>query len=232
MSKKKGILYCVGTGPGDPELITVKAIRIMKECGAVAFAVDAKGERLAYSIAQNAFPGLKEKQQIPVYTPMVMDKKTLQESHKTAAESLKAVLDTGVSVAYLTLGDPSVYASCMYPAKLVAEGGYAVEMVPGVPSFCAVAARLGEPLVLGSEELHIVPAWRQVESALDYPGTKVLMKAGSHMGTLKKMLSKVSGAVRAVECCGMQGEEIYRCTEELSENSSYYTVVVVRGDEH
>ena len=159
---------------------------------------------------------------------MTKDREVLARCHKRAAEQIADCLKKGRSVAYLTLGDTSVYASCMYPAGLVREAGYPVEMVSGVPSFCAAAARLGEPLVSGAEQLHILPSSYPLAEGLAYPGVKVLMKAGSRTGKVRELLTGENLRVQGVERCGMDGERVYRSAEEMDEQAGYYTVLVVK----
>lgn len=103
-----------------------------------------------------------------------------------------------------------------------------MEMVSGVPSFCAAAARLGEPLVSGAEQLHILPSSYPLAEGLAYPGVKVLMKAGSRTGKVRELLTGENLRVQGVERCGMDGERVYRSAEEMDEQAGYYTVLVVK----
>ena len=104
-----------------------------------------------------------------------------------------------------------------------------MEFISGVPSFCAAAAVLGRPLANGSEQLHIIPSSYNVEEALSLPGTKVLMKAGSRMAKVKKLLEENGYEAQGVQRCGMEGEKIYRSTAELDEEAGYYTILIVDG---
>lgn len=233
-SMKRGTLYCVSVGPGDPELLTLKAVRIIRQCPAVGLSMDGKGEGrescVAYRIASGAVPELKEKEALFLRIPMTKERAVLERSHREAAGAIIRFLEQGKDVAYLTLGDTSVYASCMYPAALVKEAGWQVEMVSGVPSFCAAAARLGLPLVSGSQQLHIIPSSYEIEESLSYPGVKVLMKAGSRMPQVKELLLAEGCQARAVERCGMEGERVYEGVGEIPEGAGYYTVVIAGGE--
>ena len=238
----KGSLYCVSVGPGDPELMTLKAVRIIRQCQVIALSADRRaaglmegkdtcGERMkcvAYAIARGAVPQLDEKEILPLSMPMTKDRRNLEESHKEAAGAIERILSEGKDVAYLTLGDASVYASCMYPATILKKRGWPVEMVSGVTSFCAASARLGEALVSGPEQLHILPSSYQVEEALKLPGVKVLMKSGKELGTVKELLEARGDEVTAVERCGMEGERIFHSLEELPSDAGYYTTLIVR----
>lgn len=232
---KQGILYCVSVGPGDPELLTLKAARVIRQCPVTGLSMDGKGEGrescAAYRIASGAVPELEEKEALFLKIPMTKDWEALNRSHKEAAQAIIRCLEQGKDVAYLTLGDVSVYASCMYPAALVREAGWQVEMVSGVPSFCAAAARLGTPLVSGSQQLHIIPSSYEIQESLGYPGVKVFMKAGSRMPQVKACLAASGGRVRAVERCGMEGERVYEGAGEIPQEAGYYTLVIAEEKE-
>ena len=135
----KGILYGVGVGPGDPELLTAKAIRLLRECDAIAAPKSADGRQTALDIAS---PYIGQDKTILLFDmPMTHDKQVRNASHDAAADALCALLDEGKTVVFLTLGDPTVYSTYWYVHRRVAARGYAAELVPGVPSFCAAAAR-------------------------------------------------------------------------------------------
>lgn len=237
-----GTLYCVSVGPGDPELMTLKAVRVIRRCQVIALSADGRAaglmegkdnheERMkcvAYAIAWGAVPQLDEKEILPLSMPMTKDRQSLKKSHEAAAAAIKTLLEEGKDVAYLTLGDTSVYASCMYPAAILKKDGWPIQMVSGVTSFCAAAARLGETLVSGPEQLHILPSSYGVEEALNLPGVKVLMKSGKELGAVKELLKTRSDEVTAVERCGMEGERIFHSLEELPPDAGYYTTLIVR----
>lgn len=152
----KGILYGVGVGPGDPELLTAKAIRLLRECDAVAAPKSADGRQTALDIAS---PYIGQDKSILLFDmPMTHDRQARNASHDAAADALCALLDEGKTVVFLTLGDPTIYSTYWYVHKRVAARGYAAELVPGVPSFCAAAAAMGRALCEDGEMLHIIPA--------------------------------------------------------------------------
>ena len=175
----KGKLYGVGVGPGDPELLTAKAIRILGECDVIAVPQSENGGRTALEIATCY---IKDKPVRAFDMPMTHDRAARNASHDAAADAICALLDEGKNVAFLTLGDPTVYSTGWYVHKRVVSRGYDAELIPGVPSFCAAAARLGRALCEDGEMLHIIPASHGKErEGLALPGSKVLMKAGRGM---------------------------------------------------
>ena len=130
---RKGTLYGVGVGPGDPELMTLKAVRLIRENEVIALPGEIPEKTAAYRIAVQAVPELAEKKLIPIFFPMTMDRAEQQKEHERGAEKLKRLLDTGRNVVFLTLGDPSIYSTFSYVQQLVEADGYPAEMVSGVP---------------------------------------------------------------------------------------------------
>lgn len=225
---RKGILYCIGVGPGEPELMTLKAVRMIKECQVAAIPHVDRAQCVAYQIAVQAVPELEEKELLCLDMPMTKDKDLLARSHETAAGRLLEQLEQGKDVALLTLGDSSVYATSVYLGGRLEDVGIEIQMVSGVPSFCAAAARLNIPLVKNSEELHILPASYQIEEGLKLPGVKVLMKAGRKLSQVKQLLTQGNYQVTMVENCGMPGERVYRTVEEIPEDAGYFSLLIVR----
>ena len=143
---KKGTLYGVGVGPGDPELLTVKAVRLLQRCPVIAAPQTRSGETLALDIVRQALP-LAGKTILPLYFSMERDRALIRAAHERAADAIQAHLDGGEDVAMLNLGDVSIYATWGYVMELVRGRGYETAMVPGIPSFCAAASRLDATLV-------------------------------------------------------------------------------------
>lgn len=224
----RGCWFGIGVGSGDPELMTLKAVRIIKECGVIVLPHQNREQCVAYQIAVKAVPELAEKTILCLPMPMTKDQTVLEQSHRQAAERIVEYLDQGVDVASLTLGDTCVYSTCLYIEERLSQMGYQTNLVNGIPSFCAVAARLGIGLVNGREELHIIPASYQIEEALKLPGVKVLMKAGRSIPKVKQLLKERNLECIMVENCGMDGERIYRSVEEIPDDTGYYALFIVR----
>lgn len=217
---KKGKLYGVSVGPGDPELMTLKAVRIIKEADVIAIPHREKEKCTAYQIALRAVPELAEKTILPIDMPMTKDAQRLEHAHRSGAAQVMAELERGHTVAFLTLGDVTVYSSCQYIYQRVREQGYDGELISGVPSFCAAAARLDRALVSGNDRLHILPATYDLADCSTLDGVKVLMKPGKNIAKIKKLGGRLCG----VENCGMAGERVYGCAEEIEEKQGYYSL--------
>lgn len=246
------ILYGVGVGPGDPELMTVKACRLIRENEVIAVPGKTPRDSVAYQIAVQAVPELADKTLVSVDMPMVRDREELRRYHQAAARQLERWLDQGKNVVFLTLGDPSIYSTFSYLSRIAANDGYSTEMVSGVPSFCAAAACLNMPLAEGSEPLHIFPvtgthgrhsaATPQLETSggkssnqekdvsltFAAPGNYVLMKTGSRMAEMRQAIQESGRKAAAVENCGMSDEKVYRTLAEMPDEGGYFSLVVVK----
>ena len=229
-----GTLYGVGIGPGDPELITLKAVRIIGRCPAIVVPKSGDGERMALNIARQALPSLEGKQIIELDMPMTRDVAHLRLSHIRAADEIICFLKNNVDVAFLTLGDPSVYSTYIYVHRIVKEKGYKAEIIPGVPSFCAVSARLGDGLVETSQALHIIPgSYGDLDDQLLLSGTKVLMKCGKSFSEVQQKLrdAGLSQNAKMVENCGLVTEHVYDSLEDADLSAGYFSVIVIKDDQ-
>lgn len=226
-----GKLYGVGVGPGDPELLTLKALRVIESCGMIAVPGKRPEETTAYKIVRGAYPDIDKKQLLGAAMPMTKDEEKLREHHVRVVSDICRYLEEGKDIAFLTLGDPTVYSTYIYIHKKVAEAGYETEIVNGVPSFCAAAARLGIGIAEKEQQIHVIPASYQIREALELPGTKVLMKAGKKLPEVKVQLREKKEQVIMVENCGMQEEHIYYGVEEIPEDAGYYTLIFVKEGE-
>lgn len=222
----KGTAYCVGVGPGDPELITVKAIRRIRENEVIAVPGRNAKESVAYQIAVQAVPALCEKKLLPIPMPMVKDRGQLEDAHREGAALIKHYLDNGENVVYLALGDPTIYCSFSYLQRILEVEGYPVVLVSGVPSFCAAAARLNLPLTEWDEPLHVIPSVHNTDEKLDQPGTYVLMKSAGHMKAVKEMLTSSNREASAVLNCGMESEQVCRSIEEIPDDAGYFSLII------
>lgn len=225
-----GILYGIGVGPGDPELMTLKAVRLIAESDVIVVPGKEVKKSVAYEIAKGAYPQIDQKNLVCIDMPMTKDKKILQESHQNGINTLCEFLKEGKKVSFLTLGDPSIYSTYMYLQKGVQKAGFEVCMISGVPSFCAVAAALKTSLTEKEGMLHIIPATYGVKDSLSYSGTKIYMKAGKKLNKLKEALRKEQQQVMMIENCGMTDEKIYKDINDLPDEAGYYSLVIVKEE--
>lgn len=219
---RNGVLYGIGVGPGDPELMTLKSVRLIEESDILFLPAKSREECMAYRIAAQAIGHLAEKEYLCHEFPMVSDKELVDQAHDEIAKLLAEELDQGKAVAFLTIGDPSIYSTYSYIQERLAADGYEVKTVSGVPSFCAVAARLGIPLGLGAEEIHILSGYHEghmlskqkgLENDVFHQedkGTRIYMKSGRQLETLLHHLQDEMRCreiqVYVIANCGLENE--------------------------
>ena len=223
-------LYGVGVGPGDPELMTIKAINAIKRSKTVCFPGKSEDSSIAFNIAKQAIPEIDDKIKICVDFPMTKNPEVLEEAHSKITNQINELLKEG-DVALLTLGDPGVYATYSYIALRLKNSGVDVETIAGITSFSAAAAKLGIPLTLADEELHVIPSSYSFEEAFNLEGTLVFMKSGKSYENLVKYIkeNKAELDVCMVENCGMTNERLFVGAKNLPETSGYFTIIIVRG---
>ena len=205
-----GTFYGVSVGPGDPELLTLQAVRLLRQCPVLAAPQTASGQMLALDIARGV-ADLSGKTILPLQFVMSRDAAVLRASHETAASAVRPFLDAGQDVAMLNLGDVSIYATFGYLQEILQAQGYATAMAAGVPSFCAAAARLNQPLTGGMDAPLTIAPGSRADEVLDAPGTKVLMKTGRQLPALLGTLDAHGALSRsALVCsCGLPDETIF-----------------------
>ena len=224
----EGILYGIGVGPGDPELMTLKAVRLLKEADLIAAPGQDVRETAAFRIAAQAVPEIGEKELLPVEMPMVVDREVLEEAHRAGAKLLEGQLAAEKRIAFITLGDPTVYSTFTYLEKRIRADGFRTEYVSGVTSFCAAAAALRVPLAEWQEPVHIIPAVHKRPGELLYPGNCVLMKSGRRMKEVKEYLREQDRAVWMGVNVGMPGETLYRSLEEIPDEAGYFALIIAK----
>lgn len=228
---KKGRFYGVSVGPGDPELLTLKAVRCLERCPVLAAPQTASGRMLALDIARGA-ADLRGKTILPLHFVMSREEEALRASHQEAAEKVRVCLDAGQDVAMLNLGDVSVYATYGYLEEILKEQGYETHRIAGVPSFCAAAARLGCSLTGGMEQPLTIAPGRHVEQVLAAPGAKVLMKTGRRLPkTLDALRERGLLANSAMVCnCGLPDEAVFPALTDYdpAQDAGYFATILVK----
>lgn len=227
-----GILYGVGVGPGDPELITVKALRILGKSDLVILPAGNKEKCYAFQIVKRVYPEICNKEIVCLEFPMIKNEEELRKRHDAIYEEICSFLDKNKVAAFLTIGDPTIYSTYMYMHKRMKESGKGAEIISGVPSFCAAAAALNIALGENKEEIHIIPGNYDNKSALQYQGNKVFMKSGKQLGALINELKKSQYnnniSVLGISNCGMENESVYDNIDEIGKEDSYFTIVIVK----
>ena len=229
----RGKFFGIGTGPGDPELLTVKAINTLKKVDAViAPKTEKKEGSVALSIVQ---PYLREDTEI-VYQTFLMvrdfaESKILFEDNKNEILNL---LNAGKNVAFLTLGDPMFYSTYIYVFQLLKNCGVEIETVPGVPAFLAISSYIGRPLSFGNDILTVIPATASAEkisAAMKISDATVLMKVYKNFSEVVDLLAEenlLDDSV-LVSRAGLEGEKIISDLEShKAEKLNYLSTILTR----
>lgn len=218
-----GGLAFVGVGPGDPELITLKAVKALRAADRIALPDSGSGTSAAETIAAQ---WIQEKPILRLPMPMQGEREDWAAAHSAAAAMLLDLLRQGRSVAYPVLGDPLLYATSGYLLRLIAPH-FRCEVIPGVPAMCAAAARLRQPLAESREPLTILPGYDPDTALPD--GNVVVMKAGRSLAALGQRLAEAGRRAWVVQNLGMPGERVSPIHEMPPEGKqSYFTTVLVK----
>lgn len=226
MKKDAGILYGVGVGPGDPELLTLKAVRTLQACDRMILPAETREKCRAYQIAVQAVPALQEKPWTGFHFPMTKDREEMHRQLDRIYEELRKMLEARQQLAFLTIGDPLVYSTYCYMQDRAQTEGFPVSVVNGIPSFTACAGRFPMALAEAQEEIHIFPGPSRVEEALAMPGTRVFMKSGRALKELLQVLRQTDRQVFAVADCGLPTEQVFHSAAEIPEDIYMLTVIV------
>jgi precorrin-2/cobalt-factor-2 C20-methyltransferase len=226
-----GKLYGVGVGPGDPELVTLKAARLISNAEVLAYLSANGGESIARSIAE---PHIRAGTQELVFdVPMRLEVEFAERSYDAAAIALAECLNKGADVVMLCEGDPLFYGSFMYILDRL-KSAFEVIVVPGITSMTAVAAELGQPLARRNEIVKVLPGTvdeERLEDELKEGGPAVVIKVGRHFNKVKTVLQRL-GRERdctVVEWATQIDQRIrpMHLIEEL--NLPYFSTILVRG---
>ncbi|MDL2246214.1 precorrin-2 C(20)-methyltransferase [Methanobrevibacter sp. OttesenSCG-928-K11] len=228
---EKGKLIGIGVGPGDSELLTIKASKTLKKVKVICAPKSSPNkESIALSIVK---PTLEEREDYkklmivePVF-PMVEDDSILEKHWDDASAIIANYLDSGRDVAFITLGDPSIFSTFSYVQKRLKDN-YVTEIIPGITSFTACAASINQPLVEKNEILTIVPKIdNRISNVLDFSDSIALMKASRNTEELENLINSKEGTkeIISVENCTNKNEKIIK---GFSKNKPYLTTTIVK----
>ncbi|MFC3675763.1 precorrin-2 C(20)-methyltransferase [Ferrovibrio xuzhouensis] len=231
-----GTLYGLGIGPGDPELITLKALRLLRAAPVVAWPAPEQGDSLARSIVASHLPGGQT--EIAIRMPLTVERFPAQAIYDGAATELAEHLSAGRDVAVLCEGDPFFYGSFMYLFARLAKR-FPVEVVPGVSSLTACAAALGHPIAARNDVLTVIPAPLDdaaIAARLQATDAAAILKLGRHGPRIVALLQKLGLAGRAhyIERATMANQRILPLAEVDPQAIPYFAMILVhkRGEAH
>ena len=229
-----GRLYGLGIGPGDPELITLKALRVLRAAAVVAYPAPEVGESLARRIAAPHLDGRQE--EVAIRMPIHDASFPKDDIYDGAAENLGRQLEAGRDVAVLCEGDPFFYGSFMYLFGRMAER-YPVEVVPGVSSLTACAAALGAPLAARNDVLTVVPApldEAALRARLEGAEAAAIIKVGRHLPKVRRVLRAlgVLEGARYIEHATMASQRVLPLASLPDDAAPYVSMILLhrRGE--
>ncbi len=238
-SAAHGALIGVGLGPGDPELVTIKAARLIGAAKVIAYFAKAGRSGHARAIAAPYLPA--ECEEIPLLYPVTTEipvadpayNGALTPFYEESAKRLAQVLETGRDIALLCEGDPMLYGSFMHMFTRLATR-FRVEICAGVSGMSGCFAAARQPMTWGDDTLTVMPATLDEESLvtrLNAADAAVIMKLGGNFPKLRRALTRAGLTERAiyVERGTMAGEKILRFTEKTDDAAPYFSMVLAPG---
>ncbi len=228
------VLYGVGVGPGDPELLTLKAHRLIGEAPVVAYPVNEEGEGVAHTIVSRFIAA--DAVHLPIHVPMKTERAPARCAYDAAAVEISAHLGEGRDVVFLCEGDPFFFGSFMYIFERL-KANHACKVVPGVTSLTACAAELGRPLAGRNDVLKVLPAPLEAAAlARELKGAEsaAIIKVGRHFEKVRSVLAKLDLTHTAwiVEAATNPEQQIRPLGDVPEGEKPYFsTILIYRGEE-
>ena len=226
-----GKIFGVGVGPGDPELITLKALKVLNKADLIVYPAPEDGTSLARSIAAEHFPiGCKE---LVIKTPMVSERFPAFEVYDKASAKISDAVRDGKIVVVLCEGDPFFYGSFMYLfSRLKSE--HPVEVIPGVSSLTACSASLESPLASRNDVLVILPAPlddSELEEKIKTADSIAIIKIGRHFERIKELLKRIRLIQNAqyIERATMQSQKIIDIEKVDAKSTPYFSMILIHS---
>ncbi len=224
-------VYSIGLGPGDPELITLKAKKRLEESDVVVVPQsDETGRSVAKEIVLNY---IDENKIMMYYFPMNNNRKELQKRYAQLAERIEQILKEGKKVSYVTMGDPTIYSTSNYLTKRLLSRGIKVKHIPGISSINAASSILALPLCVKGEDFGVYETPKEIERAKELiyrHSTTVFMKVNKKLPVLLKAISDINPqAAYLAKRIGLDGERIYNMlTHEPPPEEAYLSVAIIK----
>lgn len=231
-----GTLYGIGVGPGDPELLTLKAIRVLKGVAHVFAAASSKNDySLARDIVQEHLPPGTPVDQLPF--PMTFNPERLEDAWQTNCEKVMDVLSHGKHVAFLTLGDPLTFSTFIYLMRKISRQlpEVTIKTIPGITSFQAAAACANLPLAEGEEAVTVISGAKggnRLKEVIGVSDNVVLMKTYKHFSKILAQIEDVGlkDSCCFVSRCGLEGEIVERDFQKLTKlrQPHYLSLMIIK----
>lgn len=225
-----GTLYGVGVGPGDPDLITLKALTILQKVPVIAYPAPEVGDSLARKIASRHIP--EGRHEIVIRIPLDPNRSRDQSAYDAAAMEIDDLLSGGQDVAIICEGDPFFYGSFMYLFNRLADQ-HTVEIIPGVSSLMACAGACLTPLVAHNEVLSILPAPMEasaLRAQLEKTDAAAIIKLGRHAPKVFDVLRELDllDCAHYVEHATMDTQQVRKLSDIDPTEVPYFAMILVR----
>jgi precorrin-2/cobalt-factor-2 C20-methyltransferase len=232
MTPTLGILYGIGVGPGDPELITLKALHVLEKVPYVFAAASSKND---YSLALNIVRHYIAQAEVePLYFPMTADRQILTEAWETNAKKVLAVIQMGKDAAFLTIGDPLTYSTYGYLLKTVKTINPEIKAItiPGITSYNAAAALANIPLTEGEESFYLISGARggdRLREAIASSDNVVMLKTYRHFDKIYETLKELEllDCATCISMCGLSGETVAHDLRLLKNKKMPYLSLII-----
>ena len=229
-----GKLYIIGVGPGDPGMLTVRALELLQQARRVFIPVSGEGrESLALDIIQEHISA--EASMTELVFPMSHDRQIMESAYQNNYLMINAILRTGEDAVLVTIGDPSTYSTAWQVLRLLHQHApeVAFEVVPGITSYAAAAARAGIQLTQGHESLAVVSSYsneRRLESIIDCADTIVFLKTYRKREMILELLRSKGLLDRCVYIsrCGLPKEAIIYDFSLLPTEADYFSMIILK----
>lgn len=225
----KGRFFVVGVGPGDPELLTVKAIKTIEKADVV---VVPKSHTTEDSTAHNIAKGyIKENSELlPMSFPMQGKQTDWSAAWQENADIIKKHLNEGRTVVFITLGDSMFYSTAIYVLRIIEDAGYETESIPGITAFCAIASKAKFPIVEGDDTLLIMPATADdeiIDKAMQLGSNLVVMKVSYNGEIFDKLAQNGYDNAVMISRAGLPDEMITRDFKEFTDKKPNYLSTIL-----
>lgn len=229
----KGKLYGVGVGPGDPELITIKAVSTLKKVDAIVSPESFKDKgSVAYEIVKKY---LRDDVEIIYLTfPMSYEENKLAAIWENNANIIESEINKGKNLAFITLGDPTIYSTYSYIVEKLKNRGISIETIPGITSFCAISSRTNTPLSSGNETIAIIPVTHEASDFIfktirDFDNI-ILMKPSANSKLIAEILEKLKLNENFIlaQKIGTKEEKISNKMEDITDDMPYLSSIIIK----
>ena len=228
-----GTLYGIGVGPGSPDLLTLRAVEVLRRVDVILAAASPRNEHsVALSIAAPHLPENIQCERLDF--PMTRDAAVLEESWRRNAEITQKILESGKSAAFLTLGDPLIYSTFGYLMRTLhaVAPHLNIEVVPGITSYQEAAAKTRTILCEGRENFMVIPGINnaaELDKALESADSAVILKAYRNAPVIRESLERAgkNGETLFASRLGLEGEATFQGLDAMPENPPYLSLLLV-----